>query len=108
MIEIYQGEDKTFTVALTKGGLPYDLTDLTAATIEYKKADNTTLQKTLGAGVTVNSPRTDGVLTMTLDKITETDLLMPGQANFRLTLDFGSIRVIKSARNALIVRDKRY
>lgn len=108
MIEIFQGEDKTLTLTFKKGGVAYDLTGLTAAIVEFKKTDGTLLQKTNGAGVTVNSPATGGVLTVVLVKTTETDLLMAGDASFRVVLDFGSIRVIRIVRNSLIVRDKRY
>jgi hypothetical protein len=66
--QIIQGEDKTLVVNLTRqsNGAPFDLTNITAIVAGFLNADNTTLEKTLGSGVTIVSPPGAGQLQIAL------------------------------------------
>lgn len=106
MTSITQGEDKTILVTIKKGGVPLDLTGLTAAALKFAITSGV-LTKTLGAGISVFGAATNGQLKVIVTQA-ETVNLVAGDSVMELILDFGSIRTIKNIRNACIVRQQRF
>lgn len=107
MAAIVIGEDKTIFIRLLLcDGAPYDLTGVTAITVNMRKADGTVLSKTLlsGAVVLVGNALLGKIAVTYL--AADTDLLNPGLlATVEVRLTQASLLTIIEIRNAINVVD---
>lgn len=97
MLELVQGEDIEFEIKLEDESQDaYDLTSATEITFSVKKADGTTLAKTLSAGAIsiVNSLPVNGKIKVALTD-TDTNLLKASaDQDMELLIDEGTNRKI--------------
>lgn len=97
MLELVQGEDIEFEIKLEDESQDaYDLTSATEITFSVKKADGTTLAKTLSAGAisVVNSLPVNGKIKVALTD-TDTNLLKASaDQDMELLIDEGTNRKI--------------
>jgi hypothetical protein len=91
ILSIISGEDKTFMLRIIDAAsqIPFDLTNASAIDLRLKKADNTVLVVSLGAGVTVESAL-GGKIQVVLPKTSTALLNVRDRQDFEVEITIGT------------------
>lgn len=101
---ITRGDDETLSIAVTDRDTG-DAVDLTGATLRFMVKrrrsdgdDDALVDKSTGAGITIESPSTDGLATVTVED-SDTDDVEPGRAFWELQgILAGEVKTLAAGR----------